>query len=418
MPFRAVHREWGTIFAHLPDLGCGRAWESIWRARPPAPIVCDECGHPMYAKLSRTGMRFFAHAAHSPQCGLAGESIAHRLLKLELATAAVAAGAHAELEVPAADGSWRADVLAGDHTGAWKVALEAQLAPITADDIRARTDRMRADQLGVCWFSDRPRPPWLGTVPSIRLAQSDSDHQLLVVEGLYRFVPPCWQAVAAVALVEFLGWVFTGKAVPHHVRRAQGLPRRQPAWIWTAPAYIQAEEIEIAEDERHQRNLALDKQRRRARIDERNKISRAQAVQDATALEVSSRSLARADHLKRLEQRRRPVLNDAIALLANDYGIEAQVGWSVHKHRLYAWGVPLVNSDGVPVAVFEPIPADLRGEAFRLLAGLLLLFPTGTARDQFLTAMRKKKRQPIEGFRTDVCATAPEDAHGDQASAK
>src|SRR5699024_3273643 len=154
-----------------------------------------------------------------------------------------------------ADGSWRADVLASDPTGAWRIALEAQLSPITADDILSRTDRMRANQLGVCWFSDRPRPPWLGTVPSIRLEPSDGDRQLLVAEGLYRFAPPWWQAVRAVALVEFLGWLFAGKAVPHHVRRPQGLPQRQPAWIWTASRYIRAEQAEIAKDERHQRNL-------------------------------------------------------------------------------------------------------------------------------------------------------------------
>ncbi|MGW8502878.1 hypothetical protein [Streptomyces sp. CLCI03] len=38
MAFRAVHAEWGTVFAHLPDLGCGQAWESVWKgtARRPA----------------------------------------------------------------------------------------------------------------------------------------------------------------------------------------------------------------------------------------------------------------------------------------------------------------------------------------------------------------------------------------------
>lgn len=97
MPFRAVHREWGTIFAHLDDLGCGQRWESVWRARPLPPIGCDECGHPMHAKVSRNGLRFFAHARGAPDCALAGESIAHHLLKLELASAAEAAGAHAEM---------------------------------------------------------------------------------------------------------------------------------------------------------------------------------------------------------------------------------------------------------------------------------------------------------------------------------
>ncbi|MBT2407259.1 MULTISPECIES: hypothetical protein [unclassified Streptomyces] len=89
------------------------------------------------------------------------------MAKLELASAARDAGAHAELEVRAPDGSWRADVLATDPGGAWRMALEAQLSPITAADITARTMRMREDGVASCWFSDRPRPPWLGTVPSL-----------------------------------------------------------------------------------------------------------------------------------------------------------------------------------------------------------------------------------------------------------
>lgn len=36
------------------------------------------------------------------------------------------------------------------------MALEAQLSPITAADIIARTDRMREHGVTSCWFSDRP----------------------------------------------------------------------------------------------------------------------------------------------------------------------------------------------------------------------------------------------------------------------
>jgi hypothetical protein len=95
MAFRAVHAQWGTVFAHLPDLGCGRHWAQVWKTRPPAPLTCDECGHGMYAKTSRTGLRFFAHAPGAPTCSLGLESVAHHLLKLELANAARDAGAHA-----------------------------------------------------------------------------------------------------------------------------------------------------------------------------------------------------------------------------------------------------------------------------------------------------------------------------------
>lgn len=162
MAFRAVHAEWGTVFAHMPDLGCGRSWEAVWKVNPPAPLTCDECRHPMYAKTSRTGLQFFAHAPGAPTCALGLESVAHHLLKLELANAARDAGAHAELEAPGPNGTWRADVLATDPAGTWKTALEAQLAPITDTDITARTEKMRADGVTSIWFSDRPRPPWLG----------------------------------------------------------------------------------------------------------------------------------------------------------------------------------------------------------------------------------------------------------------
>lgn len=80
----------------------------------------------MYAKNSYSGLRFFAHASHAPDCEIArqGESEAHHLLKLELASAARDAGAHAEPEVRAPDGSWRADVLATDPGGEWTMALD------------------------------------------------------------------------------------------------------------------------------------------------------------------------------------------------------------------------------------------------------------------------------------------------------
>ncbi|MEU0939362.1 hypothetical protein [Embleya sp. NPDC005971] len=119
MAFRAVHANWRTVFAHLPDLGCGQAWEAVWKVKPPAPITFAECRHPMYAKTSRSGMQFFAHAPHAPGCEIAreGESEAHHLLKLDLAWAGRDAGAHAELEVRAPDGSWRADVLASASDG-------------------------------------------------------------------------------------------------------------------------------------------------------------------------------------------------------------------------------------------------------------------------------------------------------------
>jgi hypothetical protein len=47
------------------------------------------------------------------------------------------AGWHAELEVRADDGTWRADVLASAHDGSRRIAWEAQLSPITAELLAA-----------------------------------------------------------------------------------------------------------------------------------------------------------------------------------------------------------------------------------------------------------------------------------------
>jgi hypothetical protein len=193
----------------------------------------------MFAKVSRNGLQFFAHAQSAPNCALALETLAHHLLKLELANAARDAGARAELEVRGPDGAWRADVMASDHGGTWRMALEAQLSPITVADVIARTERMRADSVTSVWFSDRPRLPWLGTVPSVRLAQPDNGQCLLIAEGLVRF-DGLWGAVPA-TLVEFLGWVFTRRIVPHWPMADFRPPLTPLAMVWTAQRYIRAE---------------------------------------------------------------------------------------------------------------------------------------------------------------------------------
>ncbi|WP_405782714.1 hypothetical protein [Streptomyces sp. NBC_00859] len=74
MAFRALHAQWGTVFTHLADLGCGHDWAAIWRARPPAPLSCVECGHTMYAKTSHHGPR-----SRGTPCALAEETVHHHL---------------------------------------------------------------------------------------------------------------------------------------------------------------------------------------------------------------------------------------------------------------------------------------------------------------------------------------------------
>jgi hypothetical protein len=134
------------------------------------------------------------------------------------------------------------------------VALEAQLAAITAADITARAGRMYADGVGSIWFSDRPRPPWLGIVPSVRLARPDGAAGLVVAGGLVKFGADAgwrglWTAVEA-PLAEFLGWVFTGRVVLHKPRTGFDYPLAPLALIWTAPRYVEAEARYEAEAKR------------------------------------------------------------------------------------------------------------------------------------------------------------------------
>ncbi|MGW2721153.1 competence protein CoiA family protein [Streptomyces sp. NPDC001492] len=276
MAFRAVHAQWGTVFAHLPDLGCERGWGEVWKVKPPAPLTCDECGHTMYAKTSRTGLRFFAHAPGAPSCALALETVAHHLLKLELANAARDVGAHAELEARGPGGTWRADVLATDPGGVWRTALEAQLAPITNADITARTETMRADGVSSIWFSDRRRPPWLGQVPSVRVESADG--ALVVAEGLAKFHDGQWEAGPQVPIAEFLRWVFAGRVVAHRRKAPVRSPLAARPMLWTAPQYTREEAAHLEAEEVRKQAQREEGRRRleeaRARWDQEQERSR------------------------------------------------------------------------------------------------------------------------------------------------
>jgi len=167
VPLTAQHADAGVLDATVDPLGEDMPWEAIHRARPRAPLTCRECGHRLHAKLSPKGLRFFAHDRAAPDCSLVGETMAHRLLKLQLASAIRDAGWYADLEV--AGEGWRADVLATSPDGTKRMAWEAQLAKITLDELQERTSRMEASGVPVCWVTDQDRP-WIRAVPAIRVS--------------------------------------------------------------------------------------------------------------------------------------------------------------------------------------------------------------------------------------------------------
>src|SRR4051812_22172010 len=150
MPFTALHPDVGRIDATQPDLGTALEWSSVYKVSPRVALTCPECAWAVHAKHSPNRVRFFCHdGGRPPECSLANESWEHHMLKLEMAGAIRAADRLAELEVAAADGSWRADVMASSADGEWRMAWEAQLSPITVEDIKARTDRYAAEGVAV-----------------------------------------------------------------------------------------------------------------------------------------------------------------------------------------------------------------------------------------------------------------------------
>lgn len=294
MPLTAVHATAGvldvTLDPYAPGPGQalaagGLAWEDLHRRRPRPPLSCRECGHGLHAKVSPTGLRFFAHDRGAPECCLSGESIAHRLLKVELASAIRAAGWHVELEMPG-DG-WRADVLATSPDGITRMAWEAQLAPATVDELRERTERMTAEGVSVCWVTDKDRP-FIGHVPSIRIRAKDTEQgpdkdltrrhpSQQTIDGLGAFRPdwcstrpkcniaaqhglygreegPCpghgrWERPpVALALTDFVAHVLHGTIRLHEARAEQpwGLGRHRPGkFLWTTRQHWLAEQEQV-----------------------------------------------------------------------------------------------------------------------------------------------------------------------------
>ncbi|MET8420673.1 competence protein CoiA family protein [Streptomyces sp. NPDC005098] len=365
--FTAVH-ERGRLDATRQDLGCEWEWAAIHRVRPPVALKCPECHHGMYAKVSSLGMRFFAHAPKAPRCTLAEESMAHHLLKLELAQAARAAGWMADLEVSGPGGIWRADVLAST-AGGRRVALEAQLAGITADDIRARTERMSAYGVRSCWFSDGSRIPWLGIVPSVRVAHHDDG--LVAVEPLARFSGTVWAPEPSMPLAEFVARLLSWRLVS----RAPLMPQHltQPgSRLWASPKCFLAEAKEFRAREQQQR--AAQDETERA---ERREWARHGAAFAEWAARADPSRAALARHSARL-----PGIDRAIEQTAAMFHTSVSVGWSAGDSR-YASGVPLVNEVGTLLAVFDPLPLSGPCPAFLVDVGVPLLFPDAERQQRF-----------------------------------
>jgi hypothetical protein len=246
MAFSAIHADAGRVDATLPDLGCGLTWDQVHKVRPRVALRCPECDHGVHARVSSLGMRHFAHdPGRPPHCAWLNESLEHHQLKLALANAARSAGWLAELEVTGPDANWRADVLATSPDQTRLIAWEAQLSPITDDDIRYRTARYEADGIEVCWVTPNSAT-WLGSVPAIRIAEQA---EVMVIDGAagFQFKKGRWQTPDCLALTEFVRGVQDGSVVVHEVfprYRQIKVGSTHYSWrhrLWTTAASIEAE---------------------------------------------------------------------------------------------------------------------------------------------------------------------------------
>ncbi|MEH0973611.1 competence protein CoiA family protein [Micromonospora sp. CPCC 205546] len=227
MTFVALHADRGRVDATLDDLGCGWVWSEIHRRRPRVRLCCQQCDHPVHAKVSSGGLRFFAHdPERRPDCPAARETMEHHLLKLELATAVRSTGWRAELEATRPGAQWRADVLAVSPDGCRTMAWEVQLSSITAEEIAERSGRLDGAGVPVCWVGVKPRR-WAEEVPSVVVRPpAERGQAWRVTHGLFRF-DGAWLP-AEVDLAPFVGWVLFEQVIYY-----DDVLRR----VWTAPRY-------------------------------------------------------------------------------------------------------------------------------------------------------------------------------------
>ena len=188
------------------------AWAAIHDVRPRPNLHCRDCATRMHAKVSPTGLRFFAHDRKAVNCASLGETPEHRQIKQMLAEMIRELGCTAELEaVPAADdsGGWRADVLATSPRGV-RVALEVQLAAMTIEEGRRRTSRYAADGIACVWLTTR-HAPWLTGIPSCHILLGDDE--VVVDRGLARLQQDRWSTAGIVPLRKVMLGLLKGAIV-------------------------------------------------------------------------------------------------------------------------------------------------------------------------------------------------------------
>ncbi|CAL9677764.1 hypothetical protein SUDANB105_08075 (plasmid) [Streptomyces sp. enrichment culture] len=412
MVFVGVHGEWGRIDATQADLGCGQDRESIYKAKPPAPLTCYECDwrlHLVHKTHGAYDLWFLRHAANAPHCEarLAGEGMAHHLLKLDLAHHARAAGWSAEYEVAAPDGSWRADVMATSPDGVRRVALEAQMAAISITDIKARTDRYAAAGVEACWFTDRKTAPWLDAVPSVQIARPEDGDPVQITAGAARFEPqwcddradcdwnsgsvegavPCgghgkWSAVEPFPLDRFVAAICANTTRPHRLRVPSW--EKGETWRWITRRYFELEEEQVRATARRKQVME-----RLAAVQQRQREAKAAAEREHMAA------------IEALLQRQKALVKPVVEFVFHEAGAYPQVGPDGIPE--FAMGVP-VYVRGKPYAVICPVAS--RVPALRDTLAPLVLF-AATERERSRIAAQAAPGQRVEVLVAETPATSP-----------
>ncbi|MFE2140396.1 competence protein CoiA family protein [Streptomyces sp. NPDC059456] len=331
MPFTALHPDLGRLDATLPDLGHKLDWAQVHKARPRIPLTCPECDWTLHPKVSQYGVRFFCHDPGRPaSCELSNESWEHHMLKLEMAGAIREAGWFATLEVPAEDGSWRADVMASSTDGTQRMAWEAQLSPITLDDIRTRTDRYLHEDIRVCWVSPHKRPPrWISAVPAVRVRVPEEQGQQIwmVDDGIagFDYAAGRWM-FREEELVQFVRWALHGQVVPveclpryrrvYRVVNGEQRKFRRGQW-WTSAqsaaaqqkhdAMRQRQELTKKEREARQKQVEEEAERERQLLEEKERARRAEEAERRRLQQAEESRLywEKVSQLRRAEDARR-----------------------------------------------------------------------------------------------------------------
>ncbi|WP_405504637.1 competence protein CoiA family protein [Streptomyces anulatus] len=405
MVFVGIHETWGRIDATQADLGCGQGRDSIYKARPPAPLACYECDwrlHLVHKAHGAYDLWFLRHANNAPHCEarLAGEGMAHHLLKLDLAHHARAAGWSAEYEVAAPDGSWRADVMATSPDGTRRVALEAQMSAISITDIEARTNGYRAAGVEVCWFTDRKTVPWLDTVPSVQIARLD-DGVVQVTAGAARFEPewcedradcglcecadcgagidgtlPCgghgkWPTAEPFPLDRFVMAICAHTTRPHRLRAEGWGDDGKLRWITRQYFDLEEEQVQATARRNHQIERLTAAQRRQR----------------------EARQAAEQDHMAAIEallQRQKVLVKPVVEFVFHEAGAYPNVGRDGIPE--FAMGVP-VYVRGKLYAVICPVAS--RVPALRSRLAPLVLF-AASERERSRIAAQAAPGQRIE----------------------